>query len=258
MTEETQAGTALAVVHVEQTRAQEIDTLIKYALQTKNTEHLGSLIEYAKEAEATNRKAAYDTAFSQLQVNMPHIAKSMHVQAGSMNYDYAPLDLILREIRPVMNKYGFSHHATTSEVMGEKIEKVNGGERVVTTLVAIRVAVVVTHIGGHSEKMEVTMPVDIGNSRMSSAQAMGALLTYARRYALCAALGIQPDGEDWDANKTDSNIRPKLSSDDFAKMKDAIARATTMEDIQLCNQQIHDEDMPTSLYKKAQIGRAHV
>ena len=57
---------------------------------------------------------------------------------------------------------------------------------------------IVHHVEGHSERTAFPVPIDRA-ARMNDTQKVGSALTYGRRYALCAALGIVTAEEDDDA-----------------------------------------------------------
>ncbi len=65
------------------------------------------------------------------------------------------------------------------------------------------VACIVHHREGHSERTEFLVPIDV-QARMNDAQKAGSALTYGRRYALCAALGIVTAEEDDDGRATEA------------------------------------------------------
>ncbi len=65
----------------------------------------------------------------------------------------------------------------------------------------VTVSTMVLHNSGQWIKSETQLPIDSA-AKMSAAQAAGSVITYARRYALAAALGIAQ--EDDDARKPES------------------------------------------------------
>jgi len=94
---------------------------------------------------------------------------------------YARMDRIWREIKPLMARCGLSVTWSDVSVNSESIS-ITG---------AIR------HAQGHVEVIRHTMPAPQAIKGQNAAQAAAAAETYAKRYAICSALGIQT-GEDDD------------------------------------------------------------
>ena len=107
--------------------------------------------------------------------DLPKISKD-----AKGNYSkYATLDNIISTISPVLAKYGltFVQPLTTTK------------EGV------IAIETVVLHKSG--QWISSVSPLSVEqNGRLAGAQAQGSATTYAKRYALCAALGISPDEDD--------------------------------------------------------------
>lgn len=99
-------------------------------------------------------------------------------------YNYTDLDTVIKYVRPILSKYniGFMQALTTTE---------DGRNGISTRL-----------FNGNGEWIEdtTTLP-EIQLKGTNTAQNMGAAITYMKRYALCAILGISSD-EDTDANET--------------------------------------------------------
>ena len=91
---------------------------------------------------------------------------------------YAPLEEIIKAVTPTMVKHGLSHFQSTSA----------DGDSVVVTTVLMHTS------GEFIESDPLRLPMG-----KATAQGAGSSLTYARRYSLCAILGIAAE-EDDDAN----------------------------------------------------------
>jgi hypothetical protein len=114
------------------------------------------------------------TALSAFQAEVEDVQKD----AQGHNYRYATLPAILQLIRPLMGKHGLS---LTQFPIGDSL---NCG---VTTRLM--------HKSG--EWMEESLLLGVTESRgMSSSQASGAVITYARKYAAAAILGISQEDSD--------------------------------------------------------------
>jgi len=96
-------------------------------------------------------------------------------------YNYAPLDEVLKQVRPLMAKNGLSH--IQSETFEQGIVTVN---------------TLLMHLSG--EWIETTAQSPYAQMKgMNDYQSIGSGITYLRRYGLSAALGIASD-EDIDAH----------------------------------------------------------
>lgn len=96
-------------------------------------------------------------------------------------YKYTDLDTVISTVRPILAKHGlgFIQSLTTTE----------SGKNAVTTRLFSK----------EGEYLEDTIILpDISMAKTNSAQNLGAAITYMKRYALCAMLGISSD-EDTDA-----------------------------------------------------------
>ena len=91
-----------------------------------------------------------------------------------LSYSYAGLPDIIDLVKPKLHKNGLTITQSIQGSLGE-----------------VAVETRIHHTGGH---VEVFGPLVLPAGR--DAQAAGSAITYARRYALCAALGIAPDEDD--------------------------------------------------------------
>jgi len=107
-------------------------------------------------------------------------------------YNYADLSQILSIIRPLLSKHGlsFMQHASN---LDDKI----------------LVETIVMHSSGQWISSELAMQLAQGKG-MNSAQAVGSVITYARRYALTAMFGIAQ--QDDDASQKQETNKPKLEA----------------------------------------------
>lgn len=109
------------------------------------------------------------------------VAKNAFKEKSGYNYKYAPIDVILKENRPLMAKYGLCHIQSQTFIDG---------------LVCISTRIM--HESG--EWIETTSQSPFAQLKgMNDYQSIGSGITYLRRYSLSAALGIASD-EDADAH----------------------------------------------------------
>jgi hypothetical protein len=127
-------------------------------------------------------KVAFATALAVVQSAMPQVGKdksaSIRSDKGSYTYKYADLASILDAVSPVAAAQGFSFMATPTLSAGGTF--------------VLRYSLL--HKAGHREGGEYPLP----DPSRNTAQQVGAQITYARRYAYCAMLGVAAD-EDNDA-----------------------------------------------------------
>lgn len=124
-------------------------------------------------------RAEWHVAFAAAQAAMPPIGKDKKATietrgGGSYSYSYADLASILEAVTPVLSKHGLSVAQSVATVDGQ-----------------VAVETRVYHSSGH---VEVFGPLSLPGGQ--DARSVGSAVTYARRYALCAALGIAPDEDD--------------------------------------------------------------
>jgi hypothetical protein len=177
-----------------------VDTFIQKAIETGATvETLDRLFELQQKARAAAAKQSFIRALAAFQAECPIIEKKNAVknQDGTLRYKFASIDSIVRQIQKPLAKHGLSYRW---EIISDP------KERLVTA------AAILTHIAGHSEASSFVAPIEEGKVSRSgyklttAPQDAATALTYAKRYSLCAVLGIATGEEDTDA--TDSGRRP--------------------------------------------------
>ena len=163
--------------------------------QGMSVDALERLLAMRRELQAEQARSDFFTALAGFQSQIPSIPKSQtaRVQSakGSFSYHYADLAGIQRAIAPQMAAYGLS--VTFDTVQDD------GGYSIQAK---------VHHCAGHTETTTFRVPVDT-TARMNSAQAAGSALTYGRRYALCAALGIVTAEDDDDGQSVNHAGHPQ-------------------------------------------------
>lgn len=122
--------------------------------------------------------AVLAAALVALQADLPDITKSEIAEVemkngGTYTYTYADLAGITKQIRPVMAKHGFAFTAFPTLVDGKMV-----------------LAYSLIHSSG--ERLSGDYPL----SGSGSPQSMGSSITYARRYCLCAVIGLAPEDDD--------------------------------------------------------------
>lgn len=128
-------------------------------------------------------EASFNAALSGFQAEIPTVGKDQTAKVptkagGSYSYSYADLTSITERALPLLAKHGLSFSARPG--MHEQHGFVLKYE--------------LRHAEGHCTTDFYPLP----DPARCSPQEIGSALTYARRYALCAATGIAPGGEDDD------------------------------------------------------------
>lgn len=117
---------------------------------------------------------AWMEAFLAAQKEFPTIAKTKTADTGSYTYKFADLGDVLATALPILHKHGLA----LSQPLVSSDGRVGVGTRIY-------------HEKGHVEEFgELLLPS--GNTPQTG----GSALTYSRRYAACAALGIVADEDD--------------------------------------------------------------
>ena len=126
-------------------------------------------------SELDTKMKDWGEAFTAAQAELPPIAKQHEATIGnSYSYKYADLADVLEAVRPVLNKHGLSISQSSVNEEGK-----------------IGVVTRIYHTSGHVETFGPLLLPAGGDARSA-----GSAITYARRYGLCAALGIAPDDDD--------------------------------------------------------------
>lgn len=161
------------------------ERLIALAIE-KNTpiESLEKLLAMRRELKEERAKELYFKALARFQSECPTIPKTRNVKYTSVDYNYAPLDLIVSTVKETLMRNGFSYDITT--------------EQTDTTFTAICNA---HHEAGYSKSTRFIVPIDSA-AKMNSAQKVASANTYAKRYAFCNAFGIMTGDEDDDGVST--------------------------------------------------------
>lgn len=131
--------------------------------------------------------SALNAALAAAQGEFPPIARDRTVNTGSYSYQYATLPTILAAIRPVMLKHGLA--------IVQRLEAPGGTPSLRTEL---------RHAAGGVLASSFPLPFVPEDEKQ-----LGRLITYLRRYALSAMLGIAPD-EDTDGPSDVAGGSPDL------------------------------------------------
>jgi hypothetical protein len=175
--------TALVVKEPQQELS--IESIIQSAI-TNNVpvETMERLLAMRRELKQEAAKEAYDRAMATFQSECPTIKKTkpVYTKSGQLAYEYAPIESIVQQVAPYLQKHGFSY--STGMELKEK---------------GVKVTCRITHELGHSEESTMEVPFGTQTQMMSNTQVTAAATTFAKRYAFCNAFGILTGDEDNDA-----------------------------------------------------------
>lgn len=138
-------------------------------------------------------------ALVEVQSELQTIQKGETAQGNKFSYKYASLDAIAQEIKPILHSHGVAYM--------QSVGGLNTNALTLTTRIF-------NNKGQYIEDTAALPPV-VGGS--NAAQALGMSITYMRRYALSAMLGITSD-EDIDGNgykttPTQENQQPQKTTE---------------------------------------------
>lgn len=149
-------------------------------------ETMRELVALQHQIEDRNAVKAFFEAMAALQDSMPAIKKTKTAKiptngGGSYSYTYAPLDEIVKVLRPHARKHGFSWQWDQEELKDGKA----------------RTTLRISHVAGHTKENHFTLPTE-SKSAMSAQQKQGAANTFAKRQTLVDGFGLITTDEDLD------------------------------------------------------------
>ncbi len=179
--------------------------LIQQALaQGIDPDKLSKMLDLHERWTQARAQEQFAAALAAFQSECPRIHKRRVTKGGKWNFTYASLDDIDEVIRPLLAKHGIatafdSQHSTA------------GNANVINVTLRIRV-------GSYFEDRHFGCPVPM-DLNASQPQQWGAALSYAKRYAICAALNIVVTDEDTDA----ANVVSTISATQMVELESLIA-----------------------------------
>ncbi len=163
-------------------------------------EYLRELLAVKEQWEASEARKAFNLAVAEFQRRCPIIEKA----DKAYDKQYARIDRIWREIRPLLGELGLSVTWQVCELR-DQLCHVEGQLR---------------HRDGHGEKLTQDIPMPELIKGQNKAQQAGSASTYAKRYAMCAALGIVC-GDDDDGHRAGTQFVTHDQAQEIAQLVDA-------------------------------------
>jgi hypothetical protein len=138
---------------------------------------LERLMDLQERWEAKEAKKSFNAALSRFQATCPTII----CRKKGHNYKYAPMCDVVKQVSGLIADNGLSYRFEQQSVNG-----------------MICITCVVSHVGGHSERLKLEANADTSGSK-NGVQAIGSTLTYLKRYSFLGSFGIATADEDIDA-----------------------------------------------------------
>jgi hypothetical protein len=154
---------------------------------------LDRLLLMRERENARVAEKAFNAALAEAQIEMHPVATdSDNPQARSRYASYAALD---RAVRPIYAGHGFALSFNTADALGPE---------------QARIVCDVSHVGGHTRRYHIDMPVDGKGARggdvMTKTHAMGSGVSYGMRYLLRMIFNMAIDYDD-DGNAAGGAVR---------------------------------------------------
>lgn len=143
-------------------------------------EQLTQLMALQERWEANEARKAFVQALNAFKSDPPTVLKNKDVAFGNTSYSHATLDHVSRVVGESLAKHGLAHRWDIHQDQAR-----------------IKVACILTHTLGHSERVEMESGADTSGSK-NSIQAIASAVTYLQRYTLLAATGMAAGGTDDD------------------------------------------------------------
>jgi hypothetical protein len=200
------------MVPVVQPAADGLLAVIDRAVRDKDVDvgKLQALLAVKKEYEADEARKAFVAAMNAFKVNPPRIVKNKTVSFDRTSYRHATLDNVCDQIGAALAQHGLSHRWD--------VQQVEGG--------VIRVACVLTHALGHSERVQLDGLPDASGSK-NKIQQVGSTVTYLQRYTLLSITGLATTDQDDDgagAGERHEEERPNPWTDELKAVALAAAK----------------------------------
>jgi hypothetical protein len=184
-----------------------MDAMIALAKEGVPMDVLGRMLDMQERVMATDARMSFFAARSAFQSECPTIKKSKVARVvskrtgSSYSYAYAPLEEIVRTIRPILARHGLSYSfsGATDGKSYTAIAKLH-------------------HIHGHEEESPFTVPIEESGQK-SGPQEVGSARSYARRYALCDVLGIATAEDDDDGVGADIEVGGTITEGQAADLR---------------------------------------
>lgn len=179
------------------TVADMLQAVIERGVTGDNVAAMKELVGLYERMEDRNAEKSFAAAFKALQSEMKGVKamKAVPNNDGTTRYKFAAYEDIMAQVRPMLEKHGFTVTFSTDFAEGRLIKSCT-----------------LQHIGGHSKTNKFAVRIGSGPPKATESQADGAASTYAKRFALCDCLNILIES-DTDARAEGGNISKEQADD---------------------------------------------
>lgn len=152
-----------------------IQAVVQKGVTSENVGAVEKLVALYERLEDKKAQREFAAAFKALQSEMKGVKAMSPVPGndGGVRYKFAAYEDIMEQVKPVLEKHGFTVSFSTEFAEGRLIK-----------------ICCLQHVGGHTKETRFAVLIGKGPPNASPAQADGAASTYAKRFALCDALNI--------------------------------------------------------------------
>lgn len=201
------------------------------------------LLAMRNEMMAFEAKRDFQMAMTAAQIEMRPIVAN----AASDKNRYATFEAVDGALRPIYTRHGFSLSYGTGD--GAPPDQV-------------RITCQVSHISGHSEQFFIDMPTDgkgaKGNDVMTKTHAMGAAMTYGRRYLQGMIFNVTITKDDDGKSASIGDMAMSITADQFRELQDLLEESGSKEaDMLAYIKATSVEEMTLAQYAKAKSAMVH-
>jgi len=187
-----QSFTSLTTTTASQPEATSLLNVIERASRDSSVDvaKLTALLDMQERVLRAQAKQQFTEALSAVAAELEPVARD--ARNPHLGTRYAKLETIDGALRPIYSRHGFSVRYGSEPTADGKVH----------------VTCTVSHVGGHSETLGLTAPVDAvgtgGKASKTGVQAIGSTVSYLRRYLLVMAMNvtfIDDDDDDGEASR---------------------------------------------------------
>ena len=202
----------------------------------KSPAELSEFMDFVERWQKNEAASKFADKLAAFQNECPQIRKSRQINlGGGQGPLYASLDDIMQQIQPLLAKHGLSVTFTAAITQDGLLR-----------------AVCKVRSGTHVEENEITLPVPSA-MKVNATQQMGAAMSYAKRYALCAALNIVVTDEDRDAAHLHETVTEQQAQQ-LRELAESVGGDTVKNFLQWADGAETFEQVPAHRYQQGLAG----